>query len=94
MCKLQEYRAIARERDEWKKKYEDLQVAYKEDEIKHLKELYVAKVSQVSQEVLATMKSSEGSSDTRPKTRVQEPCASRGPEAPQQTQQSASRQPF
>ena len=33
-AKLQEYRAIARERDEWKKKYEDLQVAYKEDEIK------------------------------------------------------------
>ena len=46
-AKLQEYRAIARERDEWKKKYEDVQVAYKEDEIKHLKELYMAKVSQV-----------------------------------------------
>ena len=76
-AKLQEYRAIARERDEWKKKYEDLQVAYKEDEIKHLKELYMAKVSQVSHEVL---------------TRVQELCASRGPEAPQQTQQSASSQ--
>ena len=102
-AKLQEYRAIARERDEWKKKYEDLQVAYKEDEIKHLKELYMAKVSQVSQEVLATMKSSEGSSDTRPRTRVQELCASRGPEtldlrasrgpeAPQQTQPSASSQ--
>ena len=56
-AKLQEYRAIARERDEWKKKYEDLQVACKEDEIKHLKELYMAKVSQVSQEVLATIKS-------------------------------------
>ena len=91
-AKLQEYRAIARERDEWKKKYEDLQVAYKEDEIKHLKELYMAKVSQVSEEVLATMKSSEGSSDTRPKTTVQGMCASRGPEAPQQTQQSASSQ--
>ena len=91
-AKLQEYRAIARERDEWKKNYKDLQVAYKEDEIKHLKELYMVKVSQVSQEVLATMKSSEGSSDTRPKTRVQELCASRGPEAPQQTQQSASSQ--
>ena len=91
-AKLQEYRTIARERDEWKKKYEDLQVAYKEDEIKHLKELYMAKVSQVSQEDLATMKSSDGSSDTRPKTRVQELCASRGPEAPQQTQQSASSQ--
>ena len=91
-AKLQEYSAIARERDEWKKKYEDLQVAYKEDEIKHLKELCMAKVSQVSQEVLATMKSSEGSSDTRPKTRIQELCISRGPEAPQQTQQSAPSQ--
>ena len=80
-AKLQEYRAIARDRDEWKKKYEDLQVAYKEDEIKHLKELYTAKVSRVSQEVLATMKSSEGSSDTCPRTRVQELCESRGPEA-------------
>ena len=89
-AKLQEYRAIAQEKDEWKKK--DLQVAYKEDEIKHLKELYMAKVSQVSQEVLATMKSSEGSSDTRSKTRVQELCASRGPEASQQTQPSASSQ--
>ena len=74
------------------KKYEDLQVAHKEDEIKHLKELYMAKVSQVSPEVLATMKSSDGSRDTRPKTRVQELCTSRGPEAPQQTQQSAPSQ--
>ena len=64
-------------------------MAYKEDEIKHLKELYMAKVSQVSQEVLATMKSSEGSRETRPKTRVQELRTPRGPEAPQQTQQSA-----
>ena len=44
-AKLQEYRAIARERDEWKKKFEDLQVAYKEDELKHLKELYMAKAA-------------------------------------------------
>ena len=41
-------------------------MAYKEDEIKHLKELYMAKVSQVSQEVLETIKSSEGSRDTAP----------------------------
>ena len=85
------------------KKYEDLQVAYKEDEIKHLKELYLAQVSQVSPEVLASMKSSEGSSDTRPRTTAQELCASRGPEAldlrasrgpaaPQQTRPSASSQ--
>ena len=104
-AKLQEYRAIARERDEWRKKYEDLQVAYKEDEIKHLKELYMAKVSQVSPEVLASMRSSEGSNDTRPGTTAQELCvsrvtdvldlrASREPEAPQQTRLSASSQRF
>ena len=104
-AKLQEYRAIARERDEWKKKYEDLQVAYKEDEIKHLKELYMAKVSQVSPEVLASMRSSEGSNDIRPGTTAQELCVSRGPEvldlrasrepeAPQQTRLSASSQRF
>ena len=60
-AKLQEYRTISRERDEWKKKFEDLQIAYKEEEIKHLKELYMARVSQVSPEVLATMNSSEAS---------------------------------
>ena len=78
-AKLQEYRAIARERDDWKKKFEDLQVAYKEDEIKHLKELYMAKMSQVSPEVLATVNSSEGYRDTRPRTRVHELCTPRGP---------------
>ena len=104
-AKLQEYRAIARERDEWKKKFEDLQVAYKEDEIKHLKELYMAKVSQASPEILASMRSWEGSNDTRPRTTAQELCASRGPEvldlrasrgpeAPQQTRPSASSQRF
>ena len=61
-AKLQEYSAIARERDEWKKKFEDLQIAHKEEEIKHLKELFMARVSQVSPEVLATMNSSEASS--------------------------------
>ena len=88
-AKLQEYRAISRERDEWKKKSEDLQIAYKEEEIKYLKELYMARVSQVSPEVLATMNSSESSRDTRPRTRAQELCAPREPEAPQQTSQSA-----
>ena len=74
---------------EWKKKFEDLQIAYKEEEIKHLKELYMARVSQVSPEVLATMKSSEASRDTRPRTSAQELCAPRGSEAPQQTPRSA-----
>ena len=40
-AKLQEYRTLSRERDDWKKKFEDLQIAYKEEEIKHLKELYI-----------------------------------------------------
>ena len=70
-AKLQEYRAIARERDEWKKKFEDRQMAIKEEEIKHLKELYMARVSQVSPEVLATMNSSEGSRNTRSRTKAQ-----------------------
>ena len=64
-------------------------MAYKQDEIKHLKELYMAKVSQVSSEVLRTMNSSEGSRYTRPRTRVHELGAPRGSEAPQQTSQSA-----
>ena len=89
-AKLQEYRAIAREGDEWRKKFEDLQMTFKEEEIKHLKELYMARVSQVSPEVLATMTSSEASRDTRPRTKAQELCAPREPEAPQQTSQSAT----
>ena len=48
-AKLEDYRVIARERDEWKKKFEDMQIAFKEEEIKHLKEFYMARVSQVSQ---------------------------------------------
>ena len=49
----------------------------------------MARVSQVSPEVLATMNSSEASRDTRPGTRAHELCAPREPEAPQQTSQSA-----
>ena len=88
-AKLQEYRAISRERDEWKKKIEDLQIIYQEEEIKYLKELYMARMSQVSPEVLATMKSSEASRDTRPRMRAQDLCAPGESEAPQQTSQSS-----
>ena len=88
-AKLQGNREIARERDEWKKKFEDMQIAFKEEKLKHLKELYMARVSQVSLEVLATMNSSEGSRDTRTRTKAQELCSPREPEAPQQTSQSA-----
>ena len=52
------------------KKFEDLQMAFEEEEIKHLKELYMARVSQVSPEVLATMNSSEASRDTCPRTKA------------------------
>ena len=83
---------ISREWDEWKKKFEDLQIAYKEEEIKHLEELYMARVSPVSPEVLATMISSEASRDTRPRLRAQELCAAREPEAPQQSSPSAPNQ--
>ena len=82
-AKLEEYMAIARERDEWKKKFEDMQIAFKEEEIKHLKELYMARVSQVSPEFLATINSSDGSRDPRPKAKAPELCAPREPGAPQ-----------
>ena len=53
-AKLEEYKAIARERDNWKKKYDEMQIALKEEEIKHLRELDMARVSQVSPAALAT----------------------------------------
>ena len=36
-AKLEGYRAKARDRVEWRKKFEDMQLAFKEEEIKHLK---------------------------------------------------------
>ena len=71
------------------KKLEYLQMAFKEEEIKHLKELYMARVSQVSPDILATKNSSKASRDTSPRRKAQELCAPREPEAPQQTSQSA-----
>ena len=44
-AKLQEDRAVARERDERKKKFEDMQMFFKEEEIRHLKELFMARMS-------------------------------------------------
>ena len=87
-AKLEEYTALARERYEWKKKYDDMQITIKEEEIKNLRELYMARVSQVSPAVLATMNSSDGSSDTLPRTKAQELCNPREPGAPQQIPQS------
>ena len=66
-----------------------MQKAFKEEDMKHMKELYMARVSQVSPEVLATMNTSDGSRETRPRTKAQELCAPRERRAPQQITQSA-----
>ena len=87
-AKLEEYKAVARERDEWKKKYDEMQIILIEEEIKHLRELYMARVSQVSPALLAAMNSSDGSRDTPPRTKAQELCNPREPRAPQQIPQS------
>ena len=65
-------------------------MALKEEEISHLKESYMARLSQVSPENLAPMNTSDGSKDTRPRTKTQELCTPREPDAPQPTSQSAS----
>ena len=53
--KLNELQEKAKDCDEWKRKYEELQIFFKEEEIKHLKELYNARVSKLSPGVLAMM---------------------------------------
>ena len=57
-------------------------------EIKHLEELYMAKV-EISPEVLETM-NSDGSKDASSRTKTQVLCIHREPVAPTQTSQSAS----
>ena len=66
-----------------------MRIALKEEEIKQLKELYMEKVSQVPPEALATMNSWDGSRDTLPRTKAQELCTPREPEAPQLISKSA-----
>ena len=39
-AKFDEYKEKAKDRDEWKRKYDELQIAFKEDDINHLKKLY------------------------------------------------------
>ena len=87
-AKLEKNKAIARERDEWKKKNDEMQITLNEEEIKHLRELYMVRVSQVSPAVLATMNSSDGFRDTPPRTKAQELCNPREPMTPQQIPQS------
>ena len=64
-------------------------MTFKEEEIKHLKELYIVKVGQISPEGLVTM-NSDGSTDASSRTKTQEQCIPREPVAPSQTSQSAS----
>ena len=68
MCaKFGEYKEKAKDGDEWKRKYHELQIAFKEEEIKHLKELFNAKLSKLSPDVMAMM-----SPDTTIKAKAQE----------------------
>ena len=53
--RLNELQEKAKDCDEWKRKHEDLQIFFKEEEIKLLKELYNAGVRKLSPEVLAMM---------------------------------------
>ena len=85
-AKFDEYKEKAKDRDKWMRKYKELQIAFKEDEIRHLK-LYMAKLGRVSPEVLATMNSG-GPKDAQSRMRAQELCVSRDPVAPPLASQS------
>ena len=61
-AKFDEYKEKAKDRHEWKKKYDKLQIAFKE--LRHLLELYMAEVGRMSPEVLATLNSG-GSKDAQ-----------------------------
>ena len=68
LCKrLNEIQEKAKNCDEWKRKYEELQILFKEEEIKHLKELYNARVSKLSPDVLEMMHT-----ETTAKSKTQE----------------------
>ena len=54
-AKFDEYKEKTKDRDEWIKKYDELQIAFKEEEIKHLKAFYNARTSKLSPDVLAMM---------------------------------------
>ena len=68
MCtRLNELQEKAKDCDEWKRKYGELQILFKEEEIKHLTELYNSRVSKLSPEVLAMI-----NTETTAKTKTQE----------------------
>ena len=56
MCpKLTDYKEKAKEKNEWMTKHGELLITLKEEEIRHLKEVYNARVSKLSPDVLAMM---------------------------------------
>ena len=50
-AKFDKNKEKVKDRDEWKKKFDKLQINFKEEEIKHLKDLYNARVSNFSPDV-------------------------------------------
>ena len=56
-AKFDEYKEKAKDRDQWKRKFDELQIASKEEEIKHLKELVTG--SNLTREEYGTVMSSE-----------------------------------
>ena len=56
-----------KDRDECKRKYDELQITFKEEEVKHLKELCNSRVKKWSPDVLAML-----SPDTTTKAKAQE----------------------
>ena len=53
--KLDEYNEKEKERDEWKRNYDELLITLKEEELRHLSEVYQTRMSKLSPDVLAMM---------------------------------------
>ena len=83
---LEEYKPKDQERDQWKNRHDEVLIALIEEEIKHLKDLYPAKVGQMSPEAPATMKS-DCFMDMQSRTKAQELCVPREPVALQKNLQ-------
>ena len=74
--KLEEYKPKAQERDQWKNRHDELLITLLEEEIRHPKDLYLAKVGQMSPEALATLKS-DCFRDMQSRAKAQELCVPR-----------------
>ena len=84
--KLEEYKRKAQERDQWKNRHNELLITLIEEEIKHLKDLYLAKVGLMSPEALATMKS-DCFRDMQSRAKAHDLCVPREPVALQENLQ-------